>query len=282
MAARKRLFLIFPVTLFTGRDPVDSSFDALVARFLALGIDDPLDIFAFAAGAEVLKGLPGFLVLVKCFAELGRGFERGLGRLDDFVAGRDGTRVLTAIDEGCGLADPGEEIVLRREIGDAGDAAERAHGAIAHDSRFAEDGADFQAPEAEAAVLLECRHVAEDDVLVSEEGATPFDGFFDFGAGRVNDFAQVDEDGLCEGLGFLYICVDFGVVRGSGHVEGLRESGETECTTTGGKSCKGSCYPTLKFSDVRRTLGWDALGFVLRNASKFERAEHAQFGILSI
>ena len=92
-----------------------------------------------------------------------------------------------------------------------GDAAERAHCSVLYDLGFAEDGADLFAPEAEAAVLFEGGHVAEDRAFVFEEGAAPFDGFFDVGAGLVDEFAKVLEDRLREGLRLVDVGVDFGV-----------------------------------------------------------------------
>ena len=76
---------------------------------------------------------------------------------------------------------------------------------------FAEYGADLFAPEAEAAVFFEGGHVAEDGAFVFEEGAAPFDGLFDVGAGLVDELAEVLEDWLREGLCLVDVGVDFGV-----------------------------------------------------------------------
>ena len=121
----------------------------------------------------------------------------------------------------------GEHLLVGGQIFEAGDAAEGAHSAFLDDVFFAEDGADLFPPEAEAAVLFEGRHVAEDDAFVVEEGARPFDGFFNIGAGFVDEFAEVLQDGLGEGLGFIDVHVDAGVEVVGWH-GGSRGSGDFE------------------------------------------------------
>lgn len=90
----------------------------------------------------------------------------------------------------------------------AGDAAERAHGAVLEDAGFAEDRGHLLAPEAQAAVLFEGGHVGEDAASVFEEAVRPLDGFGDLGDGLVEEMAEVNEDGLGEGLGFADVKVD--------------------------------------------------------------------------
>jgi hypothetical protein len=209
--------LVFPVALFAFGDPRDGGGDALVAGFRALGFRDPFNVFAFATGAEGCECGCGLLVFAKSLVELGRSLKRRLGRLDDFVTGCNWACVVSAIDECCSLADSGNELFFGRERGDAGDATERAHRAVLDSTGFAEDVANLLTPKAEAAVLFECRHVAEDHAFVFEEWAAPFDGFLRIGAGSVDDFAQVNEDGLGESLRLLDVGVDFGVVAESGH-----------------------------------------------------------------
>jgi hypothetical protein len=58
-------------------------------------------------------------------------------------------------------------------------------------------------------VLLESRHVAEDDAAVLEERAAPLDGFFSAWTAGVDGLTQMDEDGLREGTRLLDVSVDF-------------------------------------------------------------------------
>ena len=64
-----QLLLIFPIALFAFGDPVDGSGDALLARLGAFGVDDPLNIFPAATGAEGGKGGGGLFVLAESLIE---------------------------------------------------------------------------------------------------------------------------------------------------------------------------------------------------------------------
>ena len=83
---------------------------------------------------------------------------------------------------------------------------------------LAEYGADLLTPEAEAAVLFEGRHVAEDHALVLEERAAPLDSFDDPGTGPMHQLAEVNENGLSKGFGLGDIDIDAGFeVLGCAH-----------------------------------------------------------------
>ena len=127
------------------------------------------------------------------------------------MAGGDGAGVSAAVDEGYRLLEEGEHLLVGGQVFDGSDAAQGAHASVLNDVGFAEDGADFFSPEAEAAVFFKRGQVAEDHAFVLEEGAAPLDGFCDAGAGFVDQFADVVEDGLGEGFGFVNVGVDAGV-----------------------------------------------------------------------
>ena len=115
------------------------------------------------------------------------------------------------------MSDPVDDFLFRRKRRDAGDAAERAHGSVADDTGLAQDGADFEPPETEAAVLLEARDVAEDDAAVFKERAAPLDGFIHLRASGVDGLAQMGEDGLRERARLFDVGVDFGIEFLRGH-----------------------------------------------------------------
>src|ERR1700750_1451545 len=74
-----------------------------------------------------------------------------------------------------------------------------------------QDGVHLRPPEAEGAVLLECSHVAEDDTADHEERHAPFNRFFDVGAGLVDEFADVRQNRLREGLRLRDVGIDLGI-----------------------------------------------------------------------
>jgi len=96
-----------------------------------------------------------------------------------------------------------------------------------------QDGGNFLAPEAEAAMLFEGGHVGENYVLVFEEGAAPLDGFNDAGTCFMDEFSDVIEDGLREGLGPGDVNVNTGVEGGGwAHVPLLEDSEILENSVT--------------------------------------------------
>src|SRR6266567_6863195 len=140
--------LVFPVALLSFGDPLDSRCDPLVARLGALGLCDPLDVFALATGAERSKCGGGLLVFFQRGGEFGRRFECGFRGLHNAAASGDGAGVLAAVNEGRRLANPVDDRLFGRQVVDSGDAAERAHAVALHDICLAQSRANFHAPEA--------------------------------------------------------------------------------------------------------------------------------------
>ena len=105
------------------------------------------------------------------------------------------------------------------QVFDVREPSERTHGVRLQKLCVAQDGGDFFAPESEAAMLLECGHVGEDDALVFEEGPAPFDGFDDARTGLVYQFTDVIQDRLCEGFGLGDVGVDL-AIEGAAGIEG--------------------------------------------------------------
>ena len=105
-------FLVFPVALFAFGYPFDGLGDALVAGFRALGVGYPISVFALSAGAEggedFCGGLAGFEGLGKGIGDFGL----NLGGFHYPVAGSDGAGVVAAVNEGNGLPEPGDHLLV--------------------------------------------------------------------------------------------------------------------------------------------------------------------------
>lgn len=220
--------LVFPVALLAFADPIDGGGDALVAGLGALGVGNPLDVFALATGAEGGEGCRRLLAGLEGFGEFGGRFRGGRGGFDHFVPSSDGAGVLVGIDEGDGLAQEAEHLLATGQVLKAGEAAKRTHGVGLKNLCLAQDGGDFFSPEAEGTVLLKGGHVTEDDALVFEEGAAPLDGLDYAGAGFVDQLTDVIEDGLREWSGPGDVGVDAGIEGvGWAHVSLLKGMGNS-------------------------------------------------------
>ena len=88
--ARSLRFLVLPVSMLALGDPFNCGGDARLARFLALGFNHLLDVFALTRRAEHFKIRYSSLGLLQCSGEIsghGRGLARvGGGQLDGFIA----------------------------------------------------------------------------------------------------------------------------------------------------------------------------------------------------
>ena len=170
---------------------------ALLARFVAFGFGDPIDVFAAFAGAEILEVGRGLFVFAEKREEIvwrcgGRFGFAGLGGEFDF----------SFVDPD-GFFDVADENFLAGQILDGSDFAELAHAFPLFGVR------NYQAafPEMNGAMIFESDHVAE-DFFAHEKGRAPFHGFGHIRAAFVNGFADPGEDWASVFGGFCDVGVD--------------------------------------------------------------------------
>src|SRR5215208_4422787 len=111
---------MFPVPALALAEPLDGVGDALLARLVAFGFRDPLEIFAAAARREAVERGFGLRRFVEGSRELGMQRRRRLGPIFWLARGRSVRRKLGGL---------GDELVeIWRQVVDAGELAELPHG----------------------------------------------------------------------------------------------------------------------------------------------------------
>jgi hypothetical protein len=180
--------LVLPIATFAFGDPFDRLVHPALARCVGLGLLEPIDVLTLETGAGGVEFFqPGFHCLQrreKIIGHVQRARGGGLG------ARRSDDALLVQLH---GLLDVASQFLFRRQVLDRSKAAE-----IAHRFALVHPGEQQRAlPAAESAVGFECRHPAQ-QALVLEVRAAPFHRLLHVRTRRMDHLAQMREDRLRE------------------------------------------------------------------------------------
>src|SRR5208283_3713556 len=134
-------------------------------------------VLALAAWTERgISSMRGF-VLFECSGKLRRRLHWRLGNLHHASRGHNAVLTLPALDQCRSLADVPQQLLLRRQVLEAGNAPQRPHPARLQHAVLEQHPADLRAPKAETAVLLERRNITQNRAVIHEERLAPLDLF---------------------------------------------------------------------------------------------------------
>src|SRR5438876_2079662 len=169
-------------------EPGKGGFYPLLARLVAFGFADPVDIFFFVAVTEVFESAEGFWVLLQDGHEL-----IGHRQFFSFLRLGPGRKLYSGLVQVGGFFDiAGQECVFG-QIRKSGDPAKLAHRRVTRFCAFIFIQYERVFPEPKRAMVLKGGHATEHS-LVHKMGATPLERLLDLRTGGMNEGAKVAED----------------------------------------------------------------------------------------
>src|ERR1700761_4685423 len=98
--------LVFPVALFSFRNPFHCGCDSFIPGLRTLCFSNPFDIFPLGARGKRLKEVCRLLAALKSSGECIRNFKNCPWRFHHFLSRGDGAGILPAVYKPCRLPDP--------------------------------------------------------------------------------------------------------------------------------------------------------------------------------